>query len=469
MADGAQVFPAGRVPPNDLDAEAAVLSACLHDQEREVLDETRQILTPRHFYAHANATIFEAMLSLDAEGQPTDVVTVASWLRDRGRLTQIGGTPYLAQLSDATPAVAHVAAHARLVAGKARQRDVIAYAHKLVAEGYGNIEDPRCWALDAAQGLTDVAATGEDDDPAETMEELMPRVFGQLSERAQAGGKFRGVETGWKALSEFLGGWERGKMHVIAARPGMGKTAMVMGACINVAKAGHPACMVSAEMDKDELVERALAVEANVSLTKIRAAKMNQAEWAAVTAASAKLKTLPIILKHRAGAKLFEVRSEFRKATRRFGRLGLGVVDYLQVLDGERRDGDSRESEVSGLSRGLMWMASEFDMPLLAVSQLNRGVEARSNQNKRPSLGDLRESGAIEQDAYTVAFLYRDDYYNKESQWAGTVEVIVGKNRSGPTGMVRLRFLADSTSLVDLDNGQESLPDYDPNDPRWAP
>lgn len=468
MADGAQVLPLGRVPPNELDAEGAILAAILCEETTEPLDEARSLLTPGDFYANANATIFEAVCTLDAEGKPTDVVSVASWLRDRGRLAQIGGTPYLATLAGGVPSVAQVRAHAELVAEKARQRRVVTFAQKIAAEGYGRVEDPRAWALDAAQGLSDIATEGGEHSPAETMSELMPRVIEGVSARKRGEGVSRGVDTGWKDLTALLGGWARGKMHVVAGRPGMGKSSFVLGAVINVAKQGEPASLFSAEMTKEELVERALAVVADVNVQKISRGELSAKEWAAVTAASSLLAKLPITLKYVPGAKIAEVRAFFRSEQRRHGRkLGLGVVDYMQVLDGERRDGDSRESEVANISKRLMWMAGEFDIPILAVSQLNRAVEARANTNKRPSLGDLRESGAIEQDAFTVTLLYRDDYYNKGSEQAGTIEAIVAKHRNGPTSTVKLMFTADSTRVDDIDGGQERLPGYDPHDPRW--
>jgi replicative DNA helicase len=446
MADGA-----ARVPPSNLDAEAAVLSASLLDPTRDALDRARTVLgTGAAFYSDANRRIWEAILDLDQEGKPADVVTVRAWLAARNRLSQVGGVAYLAQISDATPAVAHVEEHARLVVEKARQRSLVALGQRLAAEGYGELEDAQGWALGAAQAVADIAAAGGTEDPTERFDELMPRVTAELAERSRTGNALTGIDTGFLRLNAILGGWEVGKMHVIAGRPGMGKTSAVICASLNVAKRGYGVIIGSAEMEKEELAKRCLAVEANVNLRHVMSGRMNAEEWAAVTAAAVRLAKLPLSIKYCPGATIGELRAAFRKESRRLPPLGLAAVDYIQILDGERKSGDNRETEVSGLTRRLTWLAQEFRVPLLAVSQINRAVEARSNANKRPQISDLRESGAIEQDAYSVSMLYRDEYYDKESSWAGTLEWNVAKHRNGPTGMARLAFVSGSTMVANL-------------------
>jgi replicative DNA helicase len=446
MPDGAD-----RVPPNNLDAEAAVLSASLLDPTRDALDRARTVLGGgAAFYSDANRRIWEAILDLDQEGKPADVVTVKAWLSARSRLAQVGGIAYLAQISDATPAVAHVDAHARIVVEKARQRALVALGLRLTAEGYGELPDVQSWALGAAQAVADIAASGGTEDPTERFDELVPRVAAALAERSRTGNSLTGIDTGYIRLNQILGGWEVGKMHVIAGRPGMGKTSAVICAALNVAKRGHGVIIGSAEMEKEELAKRCLAVEANVNLRHVMSGRMNAEEWAAVTAAAVRLAKLPLSIKYCPGATIGELRGAFRKEARRLPPLGLLAVDYIQILNGERKDGDNRETEVSGLSRRLMWLAQEFRAPLLAVSQINRAVEARNNANKRPQISDLRESGAIEQDAYSVSLLYRDEYYDKESSWAGTLEWNVAKHRNGPTGMARLAFVSGSTMVANL-------------------
>jgi replicative DNA helicase len=455
---------ATRVPPQNLDAESSVLAACIDDPERTSLDAVRPLLERGDFYADANRYIWDTILALDAENQPVDVVTVTQRLRAEKRYEQVGGSTYLAQIAQATPAVANLEAHARIIAEKARQRRMVALGQRIVAEGYTELPDARTWALDAAQAATDIAAEGaSDEDPAERFDELVPKVFEEMREHARHGRSPTAVPTGFIRLDEyFAGGWERSEMHVLGGRPGMGKTSAVLCACMNVAKHGEGVIFLSAEMPRKQLVRRALAVEAHVDVQAVMSGRMNAQEWSAVAAAAGRLVGLPLVIKECPGAKIGELRATIRKESRRLPPLGLAAVDYIQILDGERRDGDSREAEVSMLSRRLKWMAQEFRVPLLVVSQLNRSVEARANVNKRPTLSDLRESGAIEQDAYTVNLLYRDEYYKKDSEWAGTLEWIVAKQRNGPTGMVRLAFVGASTMVANLaDDEQGNLGEWD--------
>lgn len=452
MADGGATR--GRVPPSDLDAEAAVLSAAILN--RGAFDEAREIVRESDFYADANARIWAVVLELDAAGQPVDAVTIAKVLRERKQLQGVGGTPYLAQITDATPAVAHVAAHARIVADKARQRRLVELAQRLATEGYGDVGDVTTWAQDAAQQVADVAADGAAKDPAETFAELVPRRFEAIQHRAQHGRGIGGIDTGWGDFTQLIGGWTRGKTHVVGGRPGMGKTAFVLGAALNVARQGLGVVVCSAEMTKEELVDRALGVEGRVNTRHIASGRLSREEWDRLVMARQTLTKLPLSLRHASSATVGFIRSTVRAEQRRLGRqLGLVVVDYLQLLDGERERGETREAEVARVCKRLTWMAAEFDAPLLLVSQLNRGLESRNNKSKRPTMADLRESGAIEQDAYTITLLYRDEYYNKGSQAAGTVEAIVAKNRNGDPGKAWLKFTAEYTRIDSLSPEQD--------------
>lgn len=446
MPDGA-ANQAGRVPPSDLDSEAAVLSACLLDAH-ECLDDLRQVLQPVHFYADANRRVYEAVLELDAEGRPVDVVMVAGRLRDWGKLDSIGGSPYLAQLSDATPAVAHAIDHAKVIIEKARQRAVIAACQRFAAEGYDDVGDSQAWALNVAQALSDLAASGHEDDPAELMSELVPREMKAISERAARQVEISGIETKLTVFDKQTGGLTEGKLHVLGGRPGMGKTSFALQLAVNVAEQGLGVVFVSAEMDKLELVRKALALEGRVDHSKVKSGLMQRPEWVDLGNGAARLRKLPLSLRWAAGATIGLVRGTVRKEQRRLRdigveRLGLVVVDYMQLLDGERRQGETREEEVARISRRLTWMAGEFKVPVLALTQLNRGVESRANKSKRPNMSDIRESGAIEQDAYTITLLYRDEYYNKGSREKGVLEANVAKNRGGPEGRCYLRFTAE--------------------------
>jgi replicative DNA helicase len=459
----------GRVPPANLDAEGAVLSACLLDDTKAALDTARGVLgAGRDFYADANRRIWEAILAVDAAGQPVDIVLVAQRLRDTNRLAQVGGPAYLAQLSDATPAIANVEAHAKIIADLGRQRRLIATYQRLAAEGYEPQQDVNRWAQNGAQAISDIVAEGITADPPETFAELVPAALEESSKRARHGAIVAGVDTGWNAYTKVLGGWVRGKEHIVAARPGMGKTSFLLGSCINIAQQGLGVVFASAEMTKQELAVRALAVAANVNTKAVKTGRMNRDEWAAVTNAAERLRALPISIAYCPGATVGQIRGIFRTerqkliSSGRCSELGLGAVDYIQILDGERQKGDSREAEVAGISKRLAWLAAEFSIPLVVASQLSRECEKRPN--KRPQLSDLRESGAIEQDAYSVTFLYRDEYYDKGSTWAGTVEAIVAKNRDGETGTARMAFIAESTRIANLPEDEQQRLGYDDND-----
>ncbi len=450
MADGNEI---GRIPPNDLDAEATVLSAILLDPE--VLDDIRAVLPAADFYADANRRIYEAALELDGQGKPINAVSVAGVLRDRGQLQNIGGTPYLAQMADATPATAYAADHARRVAEKARQRRVIAACQRFAAEGYADVGDVTKWAQDAAQALSDVAAGGGDVDPAETFAELIPKAYADMQARARDGVTITGTETGWVDFTKKIGGWARGKLHVVGGRPGMGKSAFVLGACLNVAKQGLGVVFVSAEMTKEELALRALATESSMPMSQLESGDMNRLQWDAVAGAAKRLSAYPLSIRHCPGVTVGAVRGTVRSEFRRMGAMpGLVAVDYIQILDGERERGETRDTEIGRITKRFTWMAAEFGVPVIAVSQLNRGVEARSNKSKRPNMSDLRESGAIEQDAFTITLLYRDEYYNKATELPGVLEAIVAKHRNGPTGTVRLRFTGPSTRIDNLAAGE---------------
>lgn len=457
MADGSGT----RIPAQNLDAEASVLSTVLLDGA-DALAQVREVLGDADWYSDSNRQIWGAAVALEAEGRPIDVVTIAERLRNEGRLAQVGGTPYLALLQDAIPSVANLEAHARIIATKARQRAVTKLGHELAAEGYEHRDDVDSWAQTAAQKLTDIAVGGQERDPAESFDALIPRVMQNLTARARGDASPRTVATGWKRYDYLLGGgYERGQVHIVAGRPGMGKTSFLMCAALHVASKGLGAIFVSAEMPKEQLAQRALAIESGVSVSRIRRARMAREEWDAVAAAANRLRKMPIVLRYRAGARVSDVSSCLLRESRKLGvPIGLGLVDYIQLLDDEREHGQSRESALSRVSQRLCWTAGRYDVPLMVGAQINRSVESRANANKRPGLADLRESGSLEQDAYSVTFLYRDEYYNEDSEWKGTAEAIIAKNRDGETGYARLAFLKTCTRFADIageDDPQEEL------------
>lgn len=413
----------------------------------ECLDDLRQVLRPEHFYADANRRVYEAILELDSEGKPVDIVLVAGRLREQGRLQQVGGSPYLATLSDATPAIANVLEHADVIVEKARVRQVIATCTKFAAEGYDDVGEPKQWAGNVAQALAEIAATGSEEDPPQGFAELIPHEMSAIRDRASRQLDLSGVDTKLERLNKLTGGLKSGKFHVLGGRPGMGKTSAAMQLALNVAEQGLIVLFGSAEMDKDELTRKALAIDARVDYPKINTGVMRREDWVSVAESAKRLAPLPLVLFYRPGMTIAALRSAVRKALRAYPgkKLGLVVADYLQLFNGRDMVGPkaNRQEEVSAISQRLTWMAGEFDVPVMALSQLNRSVEDRSNKSKRPNMADLRESGAIEQDAYTINLLYRDEYYNKDSRDVGTLEWIVAKNRGGPTGKAYLKFTAE--------------------------
>jgi replicative DNA helicase len=464
----------GRVPPNELDAEAAVLSAVLLDPD--AFDRVQELLAPEHFYADANRRIYEAILDLKSmSGQPVDIVSVAAWLRDRNRLAQIGGTPYLAQLSDATPAVAHVENHARMIREKWRLRQLISTCQRVTAEGYAGCEDVQAFVDSAEQAIFDIARVPAHSNMV-SAKDAIHRAFDILTETARRGGGVTGIETGFRELDRMCSGMHRGDLYIVAGRPGMGKTAFVLNLAVNVAcprgveqseggdfeapaeQPGHGVLFCSLEMPKEQLAARLLASEARVDMSGIRSGRPQREDWPKLTEAAARLSRLPLWIDDTPALTLLDLRAKIRRLQAEIARgdahvpaqsLGLVAIDYLQLMQG-RRDAGSREQEISELSRGLKALAKEMGVPVLALSQLNRAVETRTTKDKRPQLSDLRESGAIEQDADAIFFIYRDFYYFKEnSEKRNVAEIIIAKQRNGPTGTFETRY---TDAYVRFDN-----------------
>ncbi|KYG06007.1 replicative DNA helicase [Sorangium cellulosum] len=471
---------AGRVPPHDLDAEAAVLSAIL--LHRDALDRVLEILKSEHFYSEANSRIYEAAQELASGGTPIDIVSVASWLRDRERLAQVGGAAYLAQLADATPAVAHVGAHARVVYEKWRVRQLIATCQRVAAEGYGDVGVVQQFIDGAEQAVYQLARTPQGTS-TQPIAQVLKAAFEQITAAAERGDRITGISTGFEKLDAKTAGLHDGDLSIVAARPGMGKTSFVLNLAVNVAsprtvsspgpdQAGHGierhepgfgAAVFSLEMPREQLATRMVCSEGRVDVGKLRQGFLQPDDWRRLTEAASFLSTLPIWIDDTPAISLLELRAKVRRIQAEYDRppsdgnsgrrVGLVVIDYLQLMKG--RDGvSSREQEISEISRGLKQLAKELKVAVIALSQLNRAVETRTTKDKRPQLSDLRESGAIEQDADNIIFIYRDEYYNAETtNHKGIAELIVAKQRNGPTGKVLTRFTSSCTRFDNLAPG----------------
>jgi replicative DNA helicase len=477
----------GRVPPQDLDAEAAVLSSVL--LSADAFDQVQEILAPEHFYSEANRRIFEGVLDLASTGRPIDIVTIAAWLRDRERLAQVGGTPYLARLVDATPAVSHVAHHAKAIREKWRIRQLIATCQRFAAEGYGDCGEVQGFIDQAEQAVFDIARIPEGTSVV-SIKDAIHGAFQILAEASKRGGNITGIPTGFVQLDKKCSGLHPGDVCIVAGRPGMGKTSFVLNVAVNVAmprqqevadptdpyaeagveEPGFGVAFFSLEMPREQLASRLLAVEARVDVSRIRSGDMRRDDWNKLTDAAARLGRLPIWLDDTPALTLLDLRAKVRRLQadlKRGGegiapaqKLGLVVVDYLQLMQG-RKDAASREQEISELSRGLKQLAKEMAVPVMALSQLNRSVETRTTKDKRPQLSDLRESGAIEQDADMIVFIYRDEYYFQESPEKGVAELIIAKQRNGPTGTVKVKFTSEFTRFDNLAPGEYDFDEFD--------
>jgi replicative DNA helicase len=474
---------AGRTPPHDLDAEATVLAACMLN--RDALDSVLEILKHEHFYSEANATIFRACVELAAATRPVDIISVASWLRDRELIQKVGGTAYLAQLTDATPAVYNVAHHARTVKEKWRIRRVIAVCQQTAAQGYGDVGEPQQFIDSVEQAIYDLARTPETS-TVHPLKDILTSTFKQLSVAKARGDGVTGLATQFDDLDRKMSGLHPGELIIVAARPGMGKTSFVMNIAVNVARSqrvvmpgpgqdgygdevtelpGKGVVVFSLEMPSEQVATRMLCSEARVELGKLRGGFTSRDDWSSLTGAAAALSGMPIWIDDSPGVSILELRAKVRRVkaerekrqaeNKNASGLGLVVVDYLQLMRG-RANAQSREQEISEISRGLKELAKELEVPVIALSQLNRSVESRTD--KRPMLSDLRESGAIEQDADAILFIYREDYYQREkSEDSSVCELILAKQRNGPTGTVKVRFQGGYTRFDNLAPGEYDM------------
>jgi replicative DNA helicase len=482
---------AGRVPPSDLDSEAAVLSAVM--LSRDAFDIVNELLTPDQFYSAANRCVYEAILDLQRSMRAVDVISVAAWLKDRERLQQIGGTPYLMQLTDATPAVANVETHARIVREKFRLRQLIGTCQRFAAEGYGDCGEVQAFIDRAEQSIFDIARVPESSSIV-PLRDAVVEAFKILNEATQRGGGITGIPSGFVQLDRMTSGMHAGDLYIVAGRPGMGKTSFVLNVALNVARPravgpvdpndpygdnaeerpGYGVAFFSLEMPKEQLAARLLASEARVSMSDIRKGALHPKDWSKLTESAARLGTMPVWLDDTPAIGLLDLRAKVRRLQAEISRgarsdgrapvekMGLVAIDYLQLMHG-RQNAASREQEISELSRGLKQLAKELSVPVIALSQLNRSVETRNTKDKRPQLSDLRESGAIEQDADMIIFIYRDEYYNEDSEDKGIAEIIVAKQRNGPTGTVKTRFTGAYTRFdnLEVDDYYDQMQDID--------
>jgi len=422
--------------------------------ENDALNTVHELpLTPEDFYSEAHARIFECMVGLFGAGQPVDLVTLRERLSLGNKLHAVGGDEYLFSLTNTIPTVANIEAHAKIVREKAVIRRLIQACHETSAIGYGDYGSMEEF-LDQAERAIFAVAKHRLRSPYEHITDVVVRCFEGITRAAELKQHITGLPTGFERLDKMTAGMHPGDLIIIAGRPGMGKTAFALNVAMNAARIRKKTAVVfSLEMPKEQLANRLLCSEAKVDAGKLRTGYLSRDDWPKLTAAAGTLSDLPIFLDDTPGLTLMELRAKTRRLKSDHD-LGLIVIDYLQLMRAGVKT-DSREQEISEISRSLKGMAKELGLPVIALSQLNRGVESRGNKDKRPQLSDLRESGAIEQDADTIMFIYRDEVYNQESTEKGIAEIIVGKQRAGPTGTVKCLFLREFTRFENLDDSHQ--------------
>jgi replicative DNA helicase len=434
-----------RIPPSNLEAEMAVLGSLLVD--REMMSAVGEILTPPDFYAHVHETIFMALLQLYGRGEPLDKITVAEELRSRGLLDKIGGLPYLTSLMDTVPTAASAEYYAQIVREKSALRGLIHAGTQITRIGFENEEDVEA-ALDQSEQIVYEVGRRQKRGEFSPIYKLLKGTFEQIDRLYHSRGDRTGLTSGFRDIDEYTAGFQPGNFVIVAARPGMGKTSMALTMAAAAAKEEQkPIAIFSLEMTNEELVTRLLCAEARINSQNLRRGNVKDAEWEKISAGMSALSQLQLFIDDSGTVSVTEIRSRCRRLQSAEG-LAAVFIDYLQLVrpSGTTRS-QNRNDELSEICRMLKATAKDLQIPIIALAQLNRGVESRND--KRPMLADLRDSGAIEQEADLVSFLYRDSYYNPESApEPDLTEFIIAKSRNGPTGTVKLRFLKEHTLFV---------------------
>lgn len=436
----------GKIPPQNLEAELSVLGAMLLDGESVIT--AAELLKPEDFYQDSHRLLFAAMLELAETGKPVDMVTVAENLRSQGNLERVGGVAFVASLANSVPTAANIEHYARIVAEKSLVRQLIKATSRITSLGYEGNEEAAALLDEAEKAILDLSQRQIRGGFAGIRAVLMD-TFDKIEYLYRNKGNLTGVPSYFTDLDRMTSGWQPSDLIIIAARPSMGKTSLVLNMAQNAAvRQKVPVALFSLEMSKEQLVQRMLCAEAMVDQQRVRTGNLLETDWPKLAVAVGPLSEAPIFIDDTVGISVGELRAKARRLKAEHG-LSMIVIDYLQLMTGSKR-ADSRQQEVAQISRGLKQVARELNVPVIALSQLNRGVEQR--QDKRPIMSDLLESGAIEADADVISFIYRDEYYNPDSSKKGIAEIIIAKHRNGPVGTVELGFLKEFTKFVNLDH-----------------
>ena len=425
-----------RVPPQNVDAEMSVLGGMM--LSKDAIADVIEILRSADFYRPAHASVYEVVIELFGRGEPADAVTVGAELKKKGELERIGGLPYLHTLVATVPTAANAAYYARIVREQAQLRSLVEAGTRIVQLGYTtdgadvegliNLAQSEVFAISEQRQTTDYT----------TLEEIVPDLYEELERNANRDGGLDGVPTGFSELDSMLNGLRAGQMIIIAARPGGGKSTLAMDICRSAAVHNNMAsAYFSLEMNRTELSMRLLAAESKVFLDRMIKGELETRDWQAIARTLDKISQAPLIVDDSPNMTMGEIRAKSRRMKQQHG-IQLIVIDYLQLLTSGGKAVESRQQEVSEFSRSIKLLAKELEIPIVAVAQLNRDSERRND--RRPQVADLRESGSLEQDADVVLLIHRDDMFNKDSDRRGLAEIIIGKQRSGPTGTLELEF-----------------------------
>ena len=436
----------GKVPPHDLEAEQAILGSMLTDKDAVI--SAIEVLREEDFYREDNKAIYEAIFNLYNRAEPVDIITVKSELESMGKFEQVGGLEYLAELPEKVPTTANAMKYIKIVEEKSTLRRLIRTANEIIDLGYDQTEDVEDIMEGAEKKIFNIMQE-KNQKGYSPLKDVLVESFTQLEELYNKKQHITGVPTGFAELDYKTAGLHGSELILIAARPAMGKTAFALNIATNAAvRANVPVAVFSLEMSKEQLVNRILCSEAMVDSNKVRTGKLEDDDWAKLAGAIGPLSEAEIYIDDTPGINVTEIRAKCRKLKLE-KNIGMVVIDYLQLVQGSNKRNGSREQEISEISRSLKILAKELNVPVIALSQLSRAAEQRPDH--RPMLSDLRESGAIEQDADIVTFLYRDDYYNKDSEKKDIAEVIIAKHRGGSTGTVELLWLGSYTKFVNLE------------------
>ena len=442
-----------RVPPHSIEAESSVLGGLLLDNS--AWDRVGDLLVDNDFYRHEHKLIYAAIGALINASKPADVITVNEQLQNLGKAEEMGGLVYLNSLAQYVPSASNIRRYAEIVRERSILRKLVTASDEIATNAF----NPQGKAIDrildeAEQKIFNIGEEGSRMKQGfQSMDTLVVELLDRVQEMANNPNEVTGVPTGFYDLDRMTSGLQAGDMVVLAARPSMGKTAFAINIAEHVAlNEGLPVAVFSMEMGASQLAVRVVGSIGRIDQGHLRTGKLTDDEWPRLTEAIEKLRTVSLHIDETPGLTPSELRANARRLSRQCGKLGLIVVDYLQLMSGSGGSGgDNRATELGEISRGLKMLAKELQCPVIALSQLNRSVEQRTD--KRPMMSDLRESGAIEQDADIIMFIYRDDYYNKDSKDPGVAEIIIGKQRNGPTGTVRLTFLKNLTRFESLASG----------------